>query len=248
MSNSKALVAVSMGAVYNAQTDKMIESFQKHNPDWDVIKFYDNNLKNLLPMQCKSWSPFNMCEIGRWFAMQKALEQYKTIVYSDGDMRWYSKYETGDHGMVLYPHYVTAKAKQAAKHFLYKDGIANIGIMEMSQHTDNVGIFDFVIGEVLYKPSNFFHGEQLWLQNIVSAIPDCGYDCVYNNHAGYNVAFWNLRREDREVIRWEGAIKVGTNENKLYDLVSFHFSSKSLHRLDEFGEVVAELKDGYLQG
>lgn len=245
--NEKCIVTVSYGDKYNRMTDKMIDGFLSHNPDWGVMKFYDEALDALLPQQCMGWTPFNKCEIGRWFAMQRALQNHGTIVYSDGDIKWYAPYKTGEHGMVLYPHYVTRLSRQIGKHWLMKDGVANIGIMEMSRCQDNEGIFDFVIGEVLHSPQSFFHGEHLWLQNLVSVIPDCGFDCVYNDDAGYNVAFWNLKRKDREVIMWEGKRMVGTNENKLYDLVSFHFSSKSIRRLDDYGEVVRSLKSEYLR-
>ena len=244
---TKCLVAVAMGAKYTKQTDGMIASFLKHNPDWEVCRFYDEKLQNLLPPDCRTWSPFNKCELSRWTAMQKCLDQYDTVLYADGDIRWYGKYENDmGHGMVLYPHYVTNHARNDAKHWLNKDGVANIGIMEISRHIDNNGIFDFVIGEVLHNPNAFKHKDQLWLQNIVSCIPDCGYDCVYNNHAGINVAAWNLRHRDREVFIQDGQYLVGTNEDMLFPLVAFHFSSKSLDSLDKYGEAVKQLKKEYL--
>jgi len=243
----KCLVAVAMGEKFIRQTEGMIRSFLAHNPDWEVCRFYDMNLVQLLPQQCRTWTPFNKCEIGRWFAMQKCLDKYDTVLYSDGDIRWYGKYEESDrHGMVLYPHYVTNHARSDAKHWLNKDGVANIGIMEMSRHIDNNGIFDFVIGEVLHTPDAFKHKDQLWLQNIVSCIPACGYDCVYNNHGGINVAAWNLRHMDREVFTQDGQYLVGTRDDELFPLVAFHFSSKSLNSLDNYGDAVRQLKKEFL--
>ncbi len=244
---TKCLVAVSVGDKYIKQTEGMIASFLKHNPDWAVERFYNENLSKLLPRDCQFWTPFNRCEIGRWYAMQACLDKYDTVLYCDGDIRWYGRYEEdGSHGMRLTHHYVTDKAKNDAKHWIQKDGAANIGIMEMSRHIDNNGIFDFVIGEVLHNPNAFKHGEQLWLQNIVSTLPDCGYDCVYNPHAGINVAAWNLRHGDREVFIKDGRYMTGTRDDELFPLVSFHFSSKSIASLDRYGEAVQALKRGYL--
>lgn len=243
---SKCLVAVAIGDKYERQTDRMIESFLRHNPDWSVERFYDDDLRKLLPPQCQSWSSFNQCEIGRWIAMQHCLEHYDTVLYSDGDIRWYDKYESDFlHTIVLSPHYVTNFAKNNKKHFIQKDGAANIGIIEINRSIECNGLFDFVINEVLHNPPAFMHKDQLWLQNIVSTIPDCGYDAIYNNHAGYNVAFWNLKSGDREVYRQDGRYWVRTNTGLRYPLVSFHFSSKSLGMLVNYGSAVQRLLSEY---
>ena len=244
---TKCLVAVAMGEKYRKQTDGMIHSFLKHNPDWIAKRFYDADLESILPNQCESWTAFNKCEIGRWYAMQNCLDKYDVVLYSDGDIRWYGKYDEDPiHGMRLTHHYVTDMAKNHAKHWIMRDGAANIGIMEMSRHIDNDGIFDFIIGEVMHNPNGFKHKEKLWLQNIVSTLPDCGYDCVYNPHAGLNVAAWNLRHRDREVILQDGKYMVGTRDDELFPLISFHFSSNSFHTLDNYGTAVGKLKKEYL--
>ena len=240
-----ALVCVSVGDKYNRQTERMIGEFTALNPDWDSCWWYDDGLTSILPKECKGWSAFNRCEIGRWVAMEIALGRYDRVVYCDGDMAWYEPYEASAHGMVLYPHYVTNAARKARKHLLWRDGIANIGIIEIGRTNENNGIFDFVIGEVLHNPRAHMHGDHLWLQNLVSCLPDCGFDCVYNMHAGYNVARWNLR-EDRSVCKRDGKYFVKTLDGGVFPLVSFHFSGKSIHRLDRYGEAVAELKREYL--
>jgi hypothetical protein len=245
---NKCLIAVSMGESFNRQTEGMIKSFLAYNPDWDVRRYYDDDLTNLLPKECKLWTPFNQCEIGRWYAMQDALRVYDTVLYVDGDMRFFSAYPVSNHNMCLFPHYVTRLSKRLAKHWTWLDGVANIGIMEMSKSEDNELIFEFIQGEVLKCPVKYKHGEQLWLQNIVSHIPEIGCDCVYSTNAGLNVACWNLRKGDREVFKRENKFVVRTNEGKEFDLISFHFSSKSLKSLDLYGEAVKELKDGYISG
>lgn len=239
----RCIIGVAMGAKYEKQTDGMIDSFLKHNPDWKAERVYGDRLRNMLPAECRNWTPFDQCEIGRWIAMRELLHVYDTVVYSDGDIHWYGQYETHDqHSMVLYPHYVTRRKRQECKHQLFTDGIANIGIIEMSRSVETEGrfenargIFDFVIGEVLHNPKGFQKHGTLWLQPLVSSIPDCGYDCVYNYDAGYDVAWWNLRKGDRELVEWEGRLCVGTPDDRLVPLVSFHFSSKSLEKLRLFG-------------
>jgi len=243
------LVAVAMGNAFVKQTEGMIRSFLALNPDWSVERFYDNDINKLLPDACRTWSSFNKCELGRWLAMKKCLESgYDTVVYSDGDIRWYGKYDISiGHDMVIYPHYVTNFARQNAKHLLQKDGIANIGIIEISRSIDHDRLFDFVIGEVLHSPTTFMHGQQLWLQNLVSTIPDCGFDCVYNTNCGYNVASWNLRKGDREVYKEDGKYLVRTNTGIVKPLVSFHFSSKSLGKLVHYGNAVQQLFENYIK-
>ena len=244
--SDKALVAVSIGDYFNRQTEGMIKSFTAYNPDWEVCRYYDNDLINLLPIDCKSWTPFNQCEIGRWYAMQDALKNYDTILYVDGDMRFYNAYEASTHNMCLFPHYVTTLAKRNAKHWTWMDGMANIGIMQMSRGEDAELIFEFIIGEVLKCPVKYKHGDVLWLQSIVSHIPYIGCDCVWSDNAGINVATWNLKKGDREVIKRDNRYIVITNEGREFPLISFHFSSKSIKLLDMYGEAVKELKDGYI--
>ena len=242
----KALVAVSMGDKYNKQTERMIDNFISHNPDWDACWYYDDGLMNILPDVCRDWSPFNKCEIGRWFAMKHALVKYDSIVYSDGDMAWYAPYETSDYAMTLFPHYVTDLAKRISRHWLAKDGVYNIGIMEMRKCNESNEIIDFITEEVIANPAKHKHGEQLWLQNIVSVLPDCGYGVGCNNNAGYNVARWNIKH-DRSVIKRDGKYIVRTCEGTECPLVSFHFSEKSIHTLDRYGEAVKELRNDYLR-
>lgn len=245
---SYCLVAVSIGEKYVRQTEGMIKSFLTHNPNWSVERYYDDDLERILPEQCRIWSSFNKCEIGRWIAMQKCLEHYDTVLYCDGDIRWYGGYPSDyfRHTAMLTPHYVTSFAKCNKKHWILKDGAANIGIIEINRSVECNGVFDFVINEVLHNPRYFMHGEQLWLQNIVSTLPDCGYDVVYNNHPGINCASWNLRSGDREIYREDGRYWVRTNTGIVFPLVSFHFSSKSLGSLVNYGSAVQRLYEEYV--
>ena len=254
---TKAIVAVAMGAQYTKQTDGMIASFLKYNPDWKVCKYYDDALQKILPPECRTWTPFDKCEIGRWYAMKLALHQYDTIVYADGDIRWYNQYvDNPDHAMTLFPHYVSQRQRQNCKHQLLNGGTANIGIMELHRATetegvyDNAkGVFDFVIGETMKEPSKFKIGNQLWLQKLVSMIPECGYDCVYNYDAGYDVAWWNIRKGDREILDIDGKLMVRTTDEKVVPLRSVHFSSKSLNRFEIFGgDICRKLIQDYKNG
>ena len=246
----KCLVAVALGEKYVNQTEGMIRSFLAFNPDWSVERFHGDEVRKLLPPQCHSWSPFNQVELSRWIAMKKCLEQYDLVLYCDGDLRWYGEYPVGGYGLYhdifLYPHYVTQFSSQNAKHLLHKDGIANIGMVLVNRCIDHDRLFDFVINEVLHNPSAFKHGDQLWLQNLVSSIPDCGFDAVYDKNPGCDVASWNLRKGDREVYREDGRYWVRTNTGIVFPLVSFHFSSKSLGSLVNYGSAVQRLREEYL--
>lgn len=242
----KAIIAVAIGDKYERQTDRMLASFLSFNAGWEVVKYYGENLDALLPESIRSWSAFNRCEIGRWYGMKKALEGYDTALYADGDIRWYGEYkEDPSHTMVLTPHYTSNHARNDAKHWIMKDGAANIGIMEINRSVENDGIFDLVIGEVLHRPSSFMHGDQLWLQCLVSCLPACGYDVVYSIHAGLNVASWNLRYKDRSVFSENGEYKVKSANGEIFPLVAFHFSSKSIVTLPRYGKAVNELLKGY---
>ena len=247
---SKCLVAVALGERYERQTDRMVESFLRHNPDWSVERWYGDRLLNALPSQCRSWSPFNKVELGRWIAMKKCLEDYEVVLYADGDIRWYGDYAIGGYGlyhdMFLFPHYVTQLSRQNAKHLLHKDGIANIGLIQISRCIDHDRLFDFVINEVLHNPPAFMHGQQLWLQNLVSSIPDCGFDAVYDMDPGQDCASWNLRKGDREIYEQDGRYMVRTCNGLVAKLVSFHFSSKSLGSLVNYGDAVKKLLEDYL--
>ena len=245
----KCLVAVATGEQYVRQTEGMIRTFLEHNPGWEVRRFYDKDLDAILPLECRKWTNFNKAEIGRWIAMKKCLEDgADTCLYSDGDIRWYAPYDISvKHDIILYPHYVTSKAKQDAKHFIMKDGAANLGMFEISRSIDHDRIFDFIIGEVLHNPNAFKHKDQLWLQNLASTLPDCGFDAVYSQDPAQNCACWNLRHGDRVVFERDGLPFVTNSMMHCpVPLKSFHFSSKSLGSLWKYGNTVNKLLKEYL--
>lgn len=244
----KGLVAVAAGEKYVRQTEGMISSFLKYNPGWEVRRFYDKDLDAILPLECRKWTNFNKAEIGRHIAVKRCLEtEFDTVLYCDGDLRWYAPYDISvQHDIVLSPHYITSKAMQDAKHFIMKDGAANLGMFEISRSIDHDRIFDFIIGEVLHNPNAFKHKDQLWLQNLASTLPDCGFDAIYNKDPGLNVACWALRHGDREVIEKDGCFYVRCNQME-YPLKSFHFSSKSIGSLWKYGPTVQRLLNDYLK-
>lgn len=245
----KGLVAVAVGEKYVKQTEGMISSFLKYNPGWEVRRFYDADLDDILPKECRKWSAFNKAELGRHIAVKRCLEtDCDTVLYCDGDMRWYGQYEISvQHDIVLSRHYITSKAAENAKHWIHKDGVANLGMFEMSRSIDHDRIFDFMCGEVLHNPNAFKHKDQLWLQNLASSLPECGFDAVYSNDPGLNCACWNLRHEDRLVFERDGVPWVKTNTQLKYPLRSFHFSSKSLGSLWKYGPTVQRLLKEYLE-
>lgn len=241
------ILGVAKGDKYERQTDRMIDSFLKYNRNWTAERYYGDRLEKCLPQACKKWSDFDKCEIGRWIAMRDLLNEYDTVLYADGDVRWYSTYLwTGHHELVLTPHTVTDKASSAMRHQIMKDGRANIGIVEVNRGFHHDMMFDYIIGEVLHDPRMFKHGKQLWLQPLVSSCADVGFDVCWNMYAGQNTASWNLRKGDRRVVKENGQFMVISN-GLVFPLLSFHFSSKSLHMLDCFGDAVKELKNNYLK-
>lgn len=245
---SKCLVAVAKGDKYERQTEGMISGFLRYNPGWHVERFYGKRIDEILPEECIQWNDFSKCELGRWLAVRACLGKYGTVVYCDGDMRWYGRYDTClEHSIVLSPHYITDNAKRAAKHWIMKDGAANLGLFEVSRSPENDELFDYIIGEVLHNPRAFMHGDQLWLQNLASTLPDCGFDAVYSDDPSVNVASWNLRMGDRIVVERDGACIVGCGGLE-YPLKSFHFSSKSLGSLPKYGPGVQRLLKEYANG
>ncbi len=178
--------------------------------------------------------------------MQDALKRHDTVLYSDGDIRWYGKYPLSGHSMAIFPHQITNDARKMCKHNLFTSGVANIGILEMSRGADADGVFDFVVTACMKYPQRLMNGQLLWLQPFVSCIPDCGYDCVWNCHPGVNVAAWNLRTGDRGVVKQDGKY-YSVIGSSAYPLVSFHFSAHSFKTLDNYGNAVKELRDAYLR-
>lgn len=241
----KCILGVAKGDKFEKQTNRMIDSFIKYNSGWEVEKFYGERLESILPKACKTWSDFNKCELGRWLAMRDLLNIYDTVLYCDGDVRWYAEYENHDIEMVLTPHTVTKRASANMRHQLMKDGLANIGIVEVNRGVHHDMIFDFVIGETLHDPARFSHGKTLWLQNLVSCCSDVGFEVLWNDDPSVNVASWNIRKGDRTVIEKNGRFYV-VCDGKEYALKSFHFSSKSLHMLRFFGDAVVKLLEDYL--
>ena len=241
----RAVLGVAMGTKYERQTDCMISSFLKHNPGWEAEKVYGKDLEGLLPDVCKCWTPFNKCEIGRWIAIRDLLHKHDTVVYCDGDVRWYDTFVGVGNELGLFPHCVTRKASVKMRHQILYDGKANIGIVEVNRGIDHDTLFDYVIGETLHKSSKFMHGQKLWLQNLVDSCADVGFDVGWNMDAGLNVASWNIRRDDRKIMERGDKVMVECNGAE-FSLRSFHFSSNSLQKLDGYGDTVRRLKMEYL--
>ena len=250
------IVGVAMVEKYIKQTDRMIESFLAHNPGWCAERLYNADLEAVLPHDCKRWSAFDKCEIGRWVAMRELLHKHDTVLYCDGDIRWYNQYETHlGVSMTLCPHYVTPKVMQLKKHQLFWDGVANIGIVEVGRSVETEGwfenargIFDYIIGEVTKDPGRFRRHGTLWLQPLVSSVVDCGFNVGYNDDPGVDVASWNLRSGDRYVFEEDGVLYAKTYTGLTSLLKSVHFSSKSIDRLRETGLIMARLVEDYLNG
>lgn len=239
----KCLVCCAIGEKYVKLTKGMIASFMKHNPDWEVMEFYDDGLRNILPIDFQGFTDFDTCEVGRFCAIQKALEKYDTALYCDGDMRWYGRYETSTHGMVLTPHYVTKQAQKGNRHLEFRTGFVNTGLIEMSKTDETNEILDYVIREVKINRNRLMFNGNLWLQNFVHMIPLVGFDCVYSEDVGVNVAYWNLMRGDRALVKRDDGYAVVAIDGRLAPLKCFHFSSCGMRHLD--GLYAGELKKEY---
>lgn len=232
----KVLVCCAMGEPYVALTRRMIDSFMRHNClGWDVMEFYDEDLRSLVPLVFQGFTDFDTCEIGRFYAIQKALETYDTALYCDGDIRWYDKYIEHENGLVLTPHYVTKQAQKANRNLEFRTGFTNTGLIEMNKTDETADMLDYIFTETqTHMPRIMFNGK-LWEQNFVHMIPLCGFDAVYNLDAGINVAYWNLKRGDRKLIKRGDGYIVETVDGVIAPLKCFHFSSSGMKFLDEVG-------------
>lgn len=247
--NDRIIVGVAIGESYERQAQVMLESFLRNNGGWDAKIYLGNEIDGLLPRQFHNETPFNKSEVGRWCAIRKALQDgYKTALYCDNDIFFYGKYEPLGNALVLFPHYVTDKAKRIGAHWLIQDGVPNLGMFEASG-LEGAEICTIVIDEVSRNPRAFMHpnGSVIWLQNMATYLPYIGRDVVYNNSPSHNVAHWNLKREDRiveKILEGYDDMQVICDDTS-YPLLSFHFSAKGINNLHIYGSAVRELRDNY---
>lgn len=248
------LLCVAIGERYVKQTEVMAASFIRHNPGWRILRAY--GLDSVLPEQCRKWTAFDRCEIGRWIILRDFCDPSKgpageTMLYSDGDVWWLGEASLCGAPVGLSPHYVTLKAARRARKSILRDGRANIGIIEVHRCMEAFDVISALVDEVLRCPDHYRQKGKLWLQPIASAMVGCGCGVEYNRDPGMNVATWNIRREDR-FIALEGGREgrrwlVGTEGDGLgyVPLRSLHFSSKSLALWGLFGGPYNELYDEY---
>ncbi|MBP5458948.1 MAG: hypothetical protein J6Y62_02050 [Clostridia bacterium] len=242
----KLMYGVAIGDRYLKQARVMVESFRQHNKDWETKVFNEAELNLMLPPVWRSKDAFFKCETGRWCVMKQALlNGYDVVLYCDNDIFWYGKYEEIGRGLSLCPHYVTDKARRSAIHWLIKDGVPNLGLFEASG-TDLAGLIDGLVEEVGMDPAAHMHGQVLWLQNLATYLPYLGYEVNYMTDPGLNVARWNLGHGDRQVIEREGKLIV-VCDGEEYPLKCFHFSSKSIKSIEQYGDVVRRLRDQYIR-
>ena len=258
--NDSILVGCAIGERYEIMGRGMLKSFLKHNEGFDVKLWTGDEINEIIPTQFRRGIPFNKTEIGRWCALRHAIRQgYKHVLYCDNDIRFYAPFEfTKGHSLVMFPHVVTEEAKRYRKHFLVKDGIPNLGMIEVNvtdgdegrEQTQADEICSFVIDEVDHAPQMFTHLQikKLWIQNFATYLPYCGYDAVYNEDFTHNVAHWNLGSGDRSVER----ILAGFDQfqvvcgNEKRAIKTFHFSNAGIRTLEKYGEAVTFMKSEYL--
>lgn len=239
----KLLFGLAVGQEHVKKCDVMIRSFREHNSGWETKCLSDKEIDYVIPNGFQRQPPAWKCEIGRWCFLKIALENhYDTVLYSDNDIYWYGEYKPVGHNLVLSPHYISDDAKKDACHWLLKDGVVNLGVIEGNGDSEVFGKF---IDEVCANPIKHVNHNTLWLQNLASSLPHVGYDVVYNMDPSVNVARWNIAHNDRKIVFEDDKPYVVFNNEKS-PLVSFHFSSKSLANLHIFGEEVRRLRDEYL--
>ena len=247
MENKGILIGVAIGGKYEHQADVMSKSFLEHNEGWDVKIFKGNEIDKIIPSKFRNDKPFNKSEIGRWCAIKKALEEgHENALYCDNDIFFYGHYDTHDHDFVLFPHYLSNKARQLTSHRIIFDGAPNLGMFE-ANGKGGIEICDIVINEVTSNPQVFYHKTMsniIWTQSIASYLPYIGYDVAYDCNPAHNMSWWSLEYEDRKLEKVSNGIQV-LFEGKHHELISFHFSGMNL--LDNYGDEVKKLKEDYLK-
>lgn len=237
----KSIIAVALGEEYVRKTEVMLASFRRHNPEYDIIRYYDNDLDAILPDGTEGWNAFSKCEIGRWAALRDAIELgYSYVLYSDGDMFWYASHvSTADAALVFSPHYLLDSSLRRKTHQIISCGLPNIGLVEA--RSDAISSLDVLIYEIMRDPRPWFHPRGLWTQTIAGIFSFTGRDIAWNRHPGQNVACWNLamerwifERNGRYMIRFDG---------KEFPLVSLHFHKPG--KIRSFGPVCVKIVDEY---
>lgn len=249
---SRCILSVARGEKYEKMTDVMIESFLRYNRDWNVERIYGNSIK--VPVKCleNGMSGFDCCEIGRWVAILEMLKKYDEVLYCDGDLYWYDEYKVLESDIVLSPHYITDEAKRIARNPLFFDGTLNEGVVYMRKSTAAFEACSFIVDNVAANPKYFIYNNsldfprngKLWLQGMIGYIPYSFTETKVDENAGMNVAFWNLKYQDRKLLIKNNKYFVECG-GKEYPLVSFHFSSGSIDLLPHFGNEVTMLLNEY---
>ena len=238
----QCVLGVAMGGEYEQQTDRMIGSFLKYNLGWDAEKFYGKKLENALPNECRMWPDKYKCKIGKWIAMKALLDKYDTVLYCDGDVRWYGEYEPYARELVLTPNCVSKKA--CYKTLLKEKNFVNTGVVEASRGFCSTRLLDLLVKE-LTTNTYLDHGEaKMIFQNPELNYMQLGFDILMNPDFGMNVGLWNLNRHERSLSMENGRYMVHCM-GQSRPLKSFHFSKDMLEKLREKGEIVVKLLGEY---
>lgn len=239
----------------------MAGSFLAHNGGWDAVCYSDDAawpfpwymevrpLRPLLDKSFQDFSPFDLCEIGRFLAVSRCLDEYDEVLYCDNDLYWYNQYECPPDGEILLtPHFLSPGIVVNNLGMLRRDGFANIGLMHF-RGNGGKWLCSHVVSCVKASPGLNRHKGVLWLQSMLDVAPWLGLDFRANNDPGCNVGNWNLRKGDRKLVEEDERLLVEFN-GALSPLVSFHFSRKSMGRLldGRYGDAVKRLAKKYLGG
>lgn len=239
---NNCIVAVAYGDSHIRQGEAMIASFQHFHPDWQVRRFYNQDIDALLPEFTRDWNGFSKSEIGRFAALHAALtEGFDRALYCDNDIYFYDLYtSTVNAPIILTPHCITPAASRARFHWMWHDGVPNNGMIEVRKPAE--ADLKMFIDYVLSNPGRYFRKEGLWLQNVTGVFAQSGFGAEYNLNPGVNVGRWNLRF-GRSVFERHGKYYV-LLDGQPWSLICMHFSRWD-RMLGKYGDAVTALVEQY---
>ncbi len=203
---SECLLSVSYGAFHNTLADFMVESFLKHNnewDDWDVRQVRDSEIR--VPVVCleNGITPYNACKIGRWVEIRELLNEYEYVVYCDNDILWYNSLKDMVlDGIQLAPRYLDYASRYEHRNEVFTRGLYDDGFIVASKE-NGMQACDFVIESVCRDPKHFVCDESanladpslvgtMQLGAVVDALQDIGVNFTKDLDKGIDVSHLNV--------------------------------------------------------
>lgn len=229
------LVVVAVGDSFIRETEVAVRTFMQHNFGWHVERYYDQDLVDILPDKCKAWTPFNMCEIGRWCAIRKAIEHgAKHVLYCDGDMMWFGAHVSDSKApLILTPHYILPESGWRDYKVRLYFGVVNLGLIEAFD--DSADMLTAFIDGAIEHAGLYSRIGKIWLQPYADSWLGIGHKITLNKNPSTNVAKWNLRKE-RKLIGTPEQPRVLFQDWE-WPLISLHLSGEGKSR-GKFGPVM----------